>query len=280
MDVILLDDSLEEKTPENKDQKLSKLECDNDKKQSSEAKESDIISMENGKNLPDKTETSHNEEKMEEDDLLNLKDDTKIPEEGETEATKEEEDKLLASDEEENKKNERCSDVEEESESEKKKIKELKAKIKTEDEESQESQNSTSSSNSSSSSVSNSESETKVKEDGNSENCDRKRPAESCESSVEPKRSRLDIVIGKLGSQIGIKPELLKEEPDEDMSDTEEPDSEMTESKSEGTTTSVTEDEEDTPKTKLKHQHKKKRIRVTPKVKSVTLKLDGEVFNC
>jgi hypothetical protein len=83
-----------------------------------------------------------------------------------------------------------------------------------------------------------------IKEDSENErikntNSDRKRAADDDDSlSSLPKRSRLDDVIGKLGSQIGIpldKVRTMDELSDTDATDASHLDSEMTESKSEET---------------------------------------------
>ncbi|XP_033748462.1 activating transcription factor 7-interacting protein 1-like isoform X2 [Pecten maximus] len=153
---------------------------------------------------------------------------------------------------------------------------EVKKEVKMDVDEDNNSQSSSSSSDSSSSKSS--QDDIKVKkevkaevksEDSDTsatESSDRKRPADNSNLSAQPKRSRLDMVIGKLGSAIGIQPDTLKDEPDEEMSDIEEShESEVTESvKSEDTTSSVTEDEDDSQDSpKKKAKVKKHRIRLT-----------------
>jgi hypothetical protein len=93
-----------------------------------------------------------------------------------------------------------------------------------------------------------------VKEDKDKN--DKKRPATFQEGlPFEPKRSRLDMVIGKLGSQIGIAPESLK---DDEMSDTDT----ATES-----TPTPTEDTEDEDEVRSVHRKKKKPpVRLSEKV--------------
>jgi hypothetical protein len=89
-----------------------------------------------------------------------------------------------------------------------------------------------------------------IKEDVENErikdtNSDRKRAADDDDSlSSLPKRSRLDDVIGKLGSQIGIpldKVRTMDELSDTDATDASHLDSEMTESKSEETSSDTDE---------------------------------------
>ncbi|XP_061174977.1 activating transcription factor 7-interacting protein 1-like [Saccostrea echinata] len=83
---------------------------------------------------------------------------------------------------------------------------------------------------------------------------DKKRPADFSDAlPYEPKRSRLDMVIGKLGSQIGIAPESLK---DEEMSDTD------TANESTPTPTEDTEDEDE----ELHRKKKKPPVRLSEKV--------------
>lgn len=101
----------------------------------------------------------------------------------------------------------------------------------------------------------------------------RKRAADTDDSlSSLPKRSRLDDVIGKLGSQIGIpldKVRTMEELSDTDATDASHLDSEMTESKSEETSsdTDVDEDEdEDVVKMKSPVKSPKKARRVSQKV--------------
>ncbi|XP_021359853.1 activating transcription factor 7-interacting protein 1-like isoform X1 [Mizuhopecten yessoensis] len=154
----------------------------------------------------------------------------------------------------------------------KKEVKEIEVKMEVDEDDA--SQSSSSSSDSSASSKSSQEdvksqvkTEVKSEDSGSStpESADRKRPADSSDLSAQPKRSRLDMVIGKLGSAIGIQPDTLKDEPDE-MSDIEEShESEVTESvKSEDTTSTVTEDEDDSQDSpKKKPGVKKHRIRLT-----------------
>ena len=117
-----------------------------------------------------------------------------------------------------------------------------------------------------------------IKEDVENErikntNSDRKRAADDDDSlSSLPKRSRLDDVIGKLGSQIGIpldKVRTMDELSDTDATDASHLDSEMTESKSEETSsdTDVDEDEdEDVVKMKSSVKSPKKARRVSQKV--------------
>jgi hypothetical protein len=117
-----------------------------------------------------------------------------------------------------------------------------------------------------------------IKEDVENErikntNTDRKRAADDDDSlSSLPKRSRLDDVIGKLGSQIGIpldKVRTMDELSDTDATDASHLDSEMTESKSEETSsdTDVDEDEdEDVVKMKSSVKSPKKARRVSQKV--------------
>ncbi|XP_062598603.1 activating transcription factor 7-interacting protein 1-like isoform X2 [Saccostrea cucullata] len=83
---------------------------------------------------------------------------------------------------------------------------------------------------------------------------DKKRPADFSDAlPYEPKRSRLDMVIGKLGTQIGIAPESLK---DEEMSDTD------TATESTPTPTEDTEDEDED----LHRKKKKPPVRLSEKV--------------
>ncbi|XP_071105052.1 activating transcription factor 7-interacting protein 1-like isoform X2 [Haliotis cracherodii] len=72
---------------------------------------------------------------------------------------------------------------------------------------------------------------------------DRKRSQEdqSSESGIPPKRSRLDMVIGKLGSQIGISPDTIKSDTSDEDSH---PGSEMSE-KSEDALSSVSDEDDD-----------------------------------
>lgn len=85
---------------------------------------------------------------------------------------------------------------------------------------------------------------------------DKKRPATFQEGYLfEPKRSRLDMVIGKLGSQIGIAPESLK---DDEMSDTD------TATESTPTPTEDTEDEDE--ERSVQRKKKKPPVRLSEKV--------------
>ncbi|XP_048763272.2 uncharacterized protein LOC125671541 isoform X2 [Ostrea edulis] len=84
---------------------------------------------------------------------------------------------------------------------------------------------------------------------------DKKRPATFQEGYLfEPKRSRLDMVIGKLGSQIGIAPESLK---DDEMSDTD------TATESTPTPTEDTEDEDE--ERSVQRKKKKPPVRLSEK---------------
>lgn len=78
---------------------------------------------------------------------------------------------------------------------------------------------------------------------------DRKRPADDAEVSSQPKRSRLDEVIGQLGNRTGIPLSKVKSMDELSDTDTSHLDSEMNESKSEDTSASEMdeEDEESTP---------------------------------
>ncbi|XP_060064216.1 activating transcription factor 7-interacting protein 1-like [Ylistrum balloti] len=166
--------------------------------------------------------------------------------------------------------------VNEEVEGEVKKEMEEELEVKMDVDGDENSQSSSSSSNSSTSKSSQRDVEgqkdvkieVKSEESGTlaAESTERKRPADSSSLSAQPKRSRLDMVIGKLGSAIGIQPDSLKDEPDEEMSDIEEShESEVTESvKSEDTTSTVSEDEDDSQDSpKKKARVKRRRIRLT-----------------
>lgn len=84
---------------------------------------------------------------------------------------------------------------------------------------------------------------------------EKKRPANFEDAlAFGPKRTRLDMVIGKLGSQIGIAPESLK---DEEMSDTD------TATESTPTPTEDTEDEDD--ENSLQRKKKKPPVRLSEK---------------
>ncbi|CAG2239245.1 Activating transcription factor 7-interacting protein 1 [Mytilus edulis] len=119
------------------------------------------------------------------------------------------------------------------------------------------------------------ENENDTKSDGS----DRKRPAESEDSgSPEPKKSRLDEVIGKLGTQIGIPLDKVKAM--EELSDTDAShlDSEVTESKSEETETSSDtdvdeeDDDDDVAEMKTPVKSPKKSRRVSRKELSMLVK--------
>lgn len=119
------------------------------------------------------------------------------------------------------------------------------------------------------------ENENDTKSDGSY----RKRPAESEDSgSPEPKKSRLDEVIGKLGTQIGIPLDKVKAM--EELSDTDAShlDSEVTESKSEETETSSDtdvdeeDDDDDVAEMKTPVKSPKKSRRVSRKELSMLVK--------
>ena len=88
-----------------------------------------------------------------------------------------------------------------------------------------------------------------------------KRPAEtSSDQNSNPKRTRLDEVIGKLGTQIGVEPESIEVSESEDE---EEESATDTAEKSEGTATSDNDDEETAS---ASDSEKVKYIRITEKV--------------
>ena len=104
------------------------------------------------------------------------------------------------------------------------------------------------------------ETDVEVKVEG--DNSDRKRPADTEATSAEPKRSRLDMVIGKLGSQIGISLDSLPDEDDES-------DDSITDSATESTTptSAETEEEEDEKRSpRKKKKHEKRSIRLSESV--------------
>ena len=101
---------------------------------------------------------------------------------------------------------------------------------------------------------------------------DRKRPAESPDhtENTEPKRSRLDMMIGKLGSQIGVEPESVEDEQDVDMSEAgsdEEDTQDSDDSKTSATmSTQENDDDEEEEGSEVKVKKRKRKIKVTEKV--------------
>ena len=90
-----------------------------------------------------------------------------------------------------------------------------------------------------------------------------KRPAEAnSDQNSNPKRTRLDEVIGKLGTQIGVEPESIEVSESEDEEEESATDTAV-EEKSEGTATSDNDDEET-----ASDSEKVKYIRITEKVSS------------
>lgn len=98
---------------------------------------------------------------------------------------------------------------------------------------------------------------------------DRKRPADEDDLSSEPKRSRLDEVIGQLENRTGISLNRVKSIEELSDTDTSHLDSEMTESKSEDTTSASEMDDEDEESSVTPVQSPRKTRRMSQKVRII-----------